>query len=251
MNEEVVNEMIEINFDMRLDSRGKDPDSASKTLKQYHKILWSKNLPNGRPFILDDTVEKAYLYHKSELGEFYLASDSLIHTYYRWKRYQHIITQIPQDIMMHFYDYAYTIGGFILFPGNRVGKANTMNQERGMNKRINDRIDLTLECIRRYYNGNEDSPLKDTINLYSEFFDLFHDLKGYCEYFLLQDLVNENYTEINFFLPFNGFVSNPLPKDVEEYHEYRIKNLDFLKRRISRIEQYCISQSTECQEGKR
>lgn len=26
---------------------GSDPDSASKTLKQYHQVLWSKPLPNG------------------------------------------------------------------------------------------------------------------------------------------------------------------------------------------------------------
>lgn len=29
-----------------------DPDSASKTLKQYHQLLWSKPLPNGQVMTL-------------------------------------------------------------------------------------------------------------------------------------------------------------------------------------------------------
>ena len=31
---------------------GSDPDSASKTLKQYHRVLWSKPLPNGEELSL-------------------------------------------------------------------------------------------------------------------------------------------------------------------------------------------------------
>ena len=39
--------MIDITFDFRSDSRGKDPDGFSPTLNAYHKALWSKELPNG------------------------------------------------------------------------------------------------------------------------------------------------------------------------------------------------------------
>ena len=38
--------MIDITFDFRSDSSGKDPDSYSPTLNAYHKTLWSKQLPN-------------------------------------------------------------------------------------------------------------------------------------------------------------------------------------------------------------
>lgn len=38
---------IDVWFDVQTDSNGKDPDSASKTLKSYHQALWSKLLPNG------------------------------------------------------------------------------------------------------------------------------------------------------------------------------------------------------------
>jgi hypothetical protein len=43
-----------------------------------------------------------------------------------------------------------------------------MNQARGVSKMIDDRFDLTLECIRRYYK-NESSPLFETIKRYSDF----------------------------------------------------------------------------------
>ena len=41
---------------------------------------------------------------------------------------------------------------------------------RGVNRKIKDRLDLTLECIRRFY-SKEDSPLSDTFQRYSQFFD--------------------------------------------------------------------------------
>ena len=168
----------------------------SKTLQIYHKILWSKKLPNGKYFTLVDN--KNYLYHKSELGEFCLSSDSIIHTYSKWKRTEHIIKQIPQEEIKYFYDLAHTIGGYLIFPGNRINGLHTINQERGMNKLINDRIDLTLECIKRFY-VNEKSPLFETLQRYKDFFYLFSDFKNYCDFFLLQNLVTDNYTKINFF----------------------------------------------------
>ena len=39
--------MLDITYDFRIDSRGKDPDGYSPTLNAYHKVLWSKEFPNG------------------------------------------------------------------------------------------------------------------------------------------------------------------------------------------------------------
>lgn len=38
---------FDIFYDFRKDSGGKDPDMASPTLRRYHRLLWSKPLPNG------------------------------------------------------------------------------------------------------------------------------------------------------------------------------------------------------------
>src|SRR5664279_5660003 len=76
--------VIDTAFDFRTDASGKDPDAYSPTLRQYHKLLWSKVLPSGRLFELDDTTRGAYLFHGSELGKFFLCSDSVIPTFTGW-----------------------------------------------------------------------------------------------------------------------------------------------------------------------
>ena len=64
---------IDIAFDFRSDTPpGKDPDARSPTLRKYHKLLWSKPLPSGSIFELDDTA-RHYLHHRSEVGEFYVS----------------------------------------------------------------------------------------------------------------------------------------------------------------------------------
>jgi hypothetical protein len=40
-----MSKIIDIEYDLRSDANGGDPDSTSPTLRQYHKILWSKPLP--------------------------------------------------------------------------------------------------------------------------------------------------------------------------------------------------------------
>ena len=76
------------------------------------------------------------------------------------------------------------MGGMIIFPANRVEGKSTINGARGFHPLIKDRIDLTLECIRRYYN-NEISPLTEVLTRYTDFFALFGNFKGYVEFFLL------------------------------------------------------------------
>lgn len=38
---------FDTHFDFRSDNGGKDPDIGSPTLRRYHRLLWSKRLPNG------------------------------------------------------------------------------------------------------------------------------------------------------------------------------------------------------------
>jgi len=71
-----------------------------------------------------------------------------------------------------------TIGGHIIFPAHKKN-GFTINQARGVNRIICDRFDLTLECIKRFYQ-NEQSPLYDTLMKYTDFFDLFDDFQRLC-----------------------------------------------------------------------
>jgi hypothetical protein len=47
-------------------------------------LLWSKPLPGGANFDLDDTRPGAYLYHGSTLGQSFLSSDTVIPSFTRW-----------------------------------------------------------------------------------------------------------------------------------------------------------------------
>jgi hypothetical protein len=227
--------MINTSFDFRVDTPpGKDPDVRSPTLRTYHRELWSKPLPNGGNFDLVTTVPQAYLHHKSALGEFFLASDSVIPTFTRSSRIASVVQQVPQDVRDSFLRLSYTIGGMMVFPGNKIGKAMTINGARGCNYRIKDRFDLTVECIRRHYR-HEESPLKEDLARYSDFFALFGDFTGYAQFFLLQDILSPDCSEVRFFLPFDGFQPWPLPDSVDSYMSYRREAEAFLHARNRRI----------------
>lgn len=226
--------LIDITFDPHSDTpKGKDPDSHSPTLRNYHYILWNKNLPNGTKFELDLNTPRL-LHHKSDLGEFFLSSDALGHTYKNVKKMSHIINQIPSDEMDIFFSVCSTIGAYIIFPSKRIDKKMTINGSRGVNHKIQDRFDLTLECIRLYY-LKQNSPLSETFERYSSFFNLFTNFEGYVDFFLLQDLLDRDYSTIKFWCPFDSFDCPPLPKNVSVYREYKKNLMRFVTARNQRI----------------
>jgi hypothetical protein len=235
--------VINTSFDFRTDTPDypkRDPDTHSPTLRRYHKLLWSKALPNGRRFELDDTRPRreAYLYHRSDVGrEFFLASDSVIPTFTRWgfaKDHPELYTHQENETFMAV---SYTIGGMMIFPGNRIKGKWTINQARGCLKKISDRFDLTVECIRRHY-ARQSSPLAETLARYDDFFALFEDFSGYVDFFLLQDLVSRNRAAVSFFMPFDNFRTSALPQDDVTFREYRQRSIDFIEARNRRIARY-------------
>jgi hypothetical protein len=122
-----------------------------------------------------------------------------------------------------------------VFPGNRVDRKMTLNGARGFNSKIADRFDLTLECIRRYYGGRQQSsPLEAALDRYKEFFALFCDFKGYVDFFLLQDLLKDDGT-IDFFHDFDAFKTPAVPQDETEYLKYLGKSNSFISARNARI----------------
>lgn len=175
--------MIDITFDFRSDSRGKDPDGYSPTLNAYHKALWSKELPNGE--VLE--LQSGRAPYAFTWKDFWFSSDTIIVEMAHLKN-KKVIDQVRERVhdFDEYYEHllyrSYTIGSTIIFPVH----VNSMNQRRGTNLRIADRWDLTLECIRRHYIGQE-SPLSKVIETDKAFYNLFVDFKGYVDFFLLQD----------------------------------------------------------------
>jgi hypothetical protein len=226
---------IDITFNVYSDANGGDPDSTSSTLRLYHKMLWSKPLPNGQKFELLDNKKGAYLYHNSEFGEFYLGSDAISHSYRNQKRKQWLIKEILNEVN-ELFEIGSTIGAYTLFPKNKINNKFTINQARGVNSFIDDRFDLTLECIRLFY-LKEISPLYDTFLRYKSFFELFESFKGYIDFFLLNDLVDTN-ENIQFYLPFDNFKTKPIFTNIDEYLEYKKRVTTFIILRNKRILEY-------------
>ena len=138
--------------------------------------------------------------------------------------------------MKELFNLGSTIGASIIFPNKQVERKSTINQARGCSRLIDDRFDLTLECIKRFYN-NKSNPLQDTLDRYKKFFQLFDTFQGYVEFFLLEDLVNDK-GEIKFYLPFDNFQSPPEFTNKEEYILYKNKVMHFIKFRNRRIDDY-------------
>ena len=241
---------IDVNFDFTTDTKGfwdgfwerndglgaggADPDSKSKTLRLYCQLLWSKPLPNGEVMELEDGKSKFYLRWKY----FYFSNDSITASfrYYRNKAFLEKVKNSVGNYHQYVESYLhklYQIGGEVILPSSVMG----INQTRRFKSEIRDRWDLTLECIRRHYNG-EDSPLKDVLDRNKSFFDLFVDFKGYVDFFFFQDCVDETYSKVNLWLETPLFIKNPIPKTVEDYREFINKEIDFVERRNRRIKDY-------------
>ena len=229
---------IDTSFNFHTDSNGLDPDKYSPTLKSFHKKLWSKSLPNGKVFILNDDDINAYLYHKSELGVFYLGSDAITHSYKNQKRKKELISQVKKESQQLF-DYGSCMASYLLFPNRKIERRITINQARGMNRLIDDRFDLTLECIKRFYK-NEKSPLYESLNRYHDFFQLFCDFRGYTDFFLLQDLV-DTHDRVKFYLPFDDFKTPPKIIRRSDYLAYKQSVMSFIDDRSTRLGNIIIS----------
>lgn len=229
--------VIDTSFNFTTDTPpGLDPDRWSPTLHRYHQVLWSRTLPSGRRFGLEDARPIGYLKHRTSGGQdFWLSSDAVMPTFTRWTRPDviSVVSKATAHDRQEFYDLSYTIGGMMLFPAKQVDRMWTINQARGCHPRIADRMDLTLECIRRYYLG-EDSPLGTVLRRYRDFFDLFETFGGYVEHFLLQDLVSDLGT-VQYFLPCADFQRSPLPQDSNEYNVFRERCGDFIRSRNMRV----------------
>ena len=179
-----------------------DPDSFSEILYDFFAELW--NLNNSAFNVKKIWNGSSWELVGAEDYSLRLGTDSIMSIY--WHRFDmrefisELIKSKNNDFKMFIREYlkkSNTIGGFVLFPRH----IQSINQRRGTNSLIGDRFDLTLECIRRYYEETEKSekynnynPLfgglnADYIKEDKAFFDLFGKGKAgfekYTEFFWL------------------------------------------------------------------
>lgn len=214
-----------------------DPDAESKQLQYCHKIAWgNRKLPCGEIMNLKEGKNCELIW---EEGNMVFGSDWLINTYVHWKRCYQIMKEMYninpkayKEYVEKFTRTTYTIGGSIIFPK----RLNGINQTRGCVEVISDRFDLTLECIRRYYDGNQNSPLKEVLSQDKKFFDLFMDFKGYVDFFYLNDLVSDDYKMVKIFFGNSDFSESGYPKTSMEWGNLAIQSMQFIESRNRRID---------------
>lgn len=92
---------------------------------------------------------------------------------------------------------------------NNIDRKQTINGARGCNRKIVDRFDLTLECVRRHYLG-QSSPLGPTcrgIESSSPCSRAFED----TSILLLNDSVIEDCAAVKLIMPFDDFNTPAVP----------------------------------------
>ncbi|MFZ5939829.1 MAG: DUF6994 family protein [Bacteroidota bacterium] len=222
---------IDIDFDFRQDSICGDPDKDSQKLYDTHKLLWSKELPGGKFLDMEVNGDRyGRLLLKSVLC-MNLSSDRMFpHFDGKYNnKFEGWLSAIEKEELKQ---KVRTIGGHIIFPAHKKNGL-TINQARGISRMICDRFDLTLECIRLFYRDKQ-SPLYSALERYKDFFDLFVDFRGYVDFFILQDFIDEK-EHIKFSLPFDNFTRPPLPQTVYEYRQYKSHTIDLINCRNKRI----------------
>jgi hypothetical protein len=225
--------LIDVTFDVRTDSHGKDPDTASATLKRFHAELWSKPLPDGSQFHLEDAGGQ-YLLAVHTGGSFRVTSDTISNSMSGHKRLAPFLSELPEQLIQDVKDLGSTVGARIVFPGDRIDGKPTINVARGFHPSIKDRFDLTLECIRLHYQNGQ-SPLSGVLARYRDYFALFESFEGFVEFFLLQDLYKKG--SVRFFIGSGSpFEQSPHPQNALEYQGYANRTLEFLSARNERIQ---------------
>ena len=228
-------------FNFRSDTpAGKDPDAHSPTLRAYHQLLWSKTTPSGVTLALDAprARRQGYLTHTWPDGRReWFGSDAITGSYSRWMRPKALVSAreaLDAAQRARYLDPPYTIASAMIWPVR--SKQRSINQARGTRHVIADRMDLTLECIRRHYNGQQASPLADVLAAHDDFFALFSTFAGFVEFFHFQDWVNPSYDSVNFFLPLEDFTRPGVPVSVQEYVSYRESVLTRIEQRRHRMD---------------
>ena len=239
--------MIDTSFDYRKDEgvNGRDPDKYSFQLKKDHSELWSKQLPVTKYGKLELTPQKDRIiaYVNGEYFDF--GCDSITNCYSYRKSTEELRKDEEVSKLLKEYDDAdYVIGSSIIFPLRRDDGLTrwTINQARGCLRRISDRIDLTLECIRLFYLDKEiQTPLHSRFMNYSRFFDWFGSFENYVKFFFLDDLVSEDYKKVVGFTDVLDFDHAFPTSSIEEYKKYIKRNTEFIVKRNKRITDYLES----------
>lgn len=262
--------VFDTSFDYKMDTPSasqRDPDSHSKLLRWDHEMLWTKELRPGVLFAPKVTTRKSeyLIFTDANNDRHCYGSDAITSSYTGRSSTRSLadaLASLRADQKFAYLNPPYTIGSAMIWPV-RAKDQPSLNQARGFGpsgRLIADRMDLTLECIRRHYKGeSENAPagaFKDgyaaffaVITAYRDFFELFgqgeQGFKKFVDFFHFQDLVTPDYKAVRFYLPCDNFERSGLPATREEYVTYRNATLEFIVGRRRRMAEWVTEHHPE------
>ena len=225
--------------------KGRDPDKYSVELGETHCKIWTrrkrlgtlKHNPLNKLVTTINGVD--FVFAPDSITNSFRNSDRLIKELKTKER--DLIKSFSEDVQTlldKFIQSDYTIGSSIIFPVSINNKSVgwTMNIARGLSSKVHDRIDYTLECIKRFYDGNMDNPLLSAIERSAEFFRLFDDFNDYVRFFFLDDFIDENGNVKS--LTGTMDFANPFPITEEKYIQYLTNTISFVDKRNQRMKKW-------------
>lgn len=245
--------VFDTSFDYKTDTPARtrpDADRDSQRLRLDHELLWTKELPSGdsfAPSVSSARANEYLIFTDASAARHCYGSNAITNSYTIWSRPQSLVEAIAglnEEQRARYLNPPYTIGSSMIWPVRKKDRP-TMNQARGLRLKVGDRMDLTLECIRRHYEGEPKSPLADVIDAYKDFFELFQDFTGFVDFFHFQDLVTPGYDRIQLFLPCDIFEPSGPPATTAEYARYGEKSLDFIAARGRRMARWVAENHPE------
>ena len=243
--------VFDLSFDYETDRPAKtnsDADRDSPRLRLDHELLWTKRLRSGVTFAptAPSARRDGYLIWTDGSGaRHWYGSDSITHSYTKWpspKALAEAKAALSDEQRALYLSPQYTIASSTIWPV-RSKDLPTINTARGFGrtgKVLRDRIDLTLECIRRHYEG-ADNTLASVLTAYGDFFTLFEGFAEFTEFFHFQDLVRPDFSAVRSLMCSDEVLAQPdfereaTPTNVEEYVTYREATLEFITRRGNRM----------------
>ena len=229
----------------------RDADEADKQLKESHLALWSRPLPNGDSWAFDSPpgwYMRSVVQLPTGPAEWCAGSDNFATTH--TNALPELASEIPGYADGHLHQFC-TIGGYIVFPAalgdkrptGQPARRWTLNQAKGCDGHVADRMDLTLESIRLYYAGvtsREANALGDVVDAYGWFFDPFgkgaEGFQAYVDYFFLTPFVEDGRVVPLYrgSLDFGG----ALPRDPSGYYPYIESQREAVQNRNALITQW-------------
>jgi hypothetical protein len=254
---------FDLSFDYETDmpARSKaDADCDSPRLRLDHELLWTKRLRSGVTFApaAPRVRRHGYLIWTDQSGaQHWYGSDAITHSFTNWgspKALAQAKAELTEEQRERYLSPSYTIASSTIWPV-RSNDRPTINEARGFGptgRVLRDRIDLTLECIRRHYEG-ADNPLASVLSAYGDFFAMFDGFAEFTTFFHFQDLITQDSSAVHSLMRPGQVLTQPdfereaTPSTVEEYVTYREATLDFITRRGNRMADWVEEHHPEVQ----